>query len=44
MVSELALGGSAVGTGMNTPAGYSNWLQRKLLSLPVFLLFSPEQI
>jgi fumarate hydratase class II len=30
MVSELALGGSAVGTGMNTPAGYPEVVAKKI--------------
>jgi fumarate hydratase class II len=33
MVSELALGGSAVGTGMNTPPGYSELVADKLAEL-----------
>jgi fumarate hydratase class II len=41
MVSELALGGSAVGTGMNTP-DIQNWLQINLLSLRASLLFLPR--
>ena len=35
-LSELALGGTAVGTGINTPKGYSiYWLQRKSPNSPV---------
>jgi len=30
MVSELALGGSAVGTGFNTPSGYSKLVAKKI--------------
>ena len=33
MVSELALGGSAVGTGMNIPAGYSGLVAKKIAEL-----------
>lgn len=33
MVSELALGGSAVGTGLNTPAGYSDLVTKKIAEL-----------
>src|SRR4030042_6617358 len=33
MVSELALGGSAVGTGLNTPAGYSDLVAKKIAEL-----------
>jgi fumarate hydratase, class II len=33
MVSELALGGSAVGTGMNTPSGYSVIVAQKIAEL-----------
>ncbi len=33
MVSELALGGSAVGTGMNTPAGYPEKVAAKIAGL-----------
>ena len=29
-LSELALGGTAVGTGINTPAGYDVWLLKKI--------------
>lgn len=32
-VSELALGGTAVGTGLNTPAGYSELVAEKIASL-----------
>ena len=33
MVSELALGGSAVGTGLNTPPGYSELVSMKIAEL-----------
>jgi fumarate hydratase class II len=33
MVSELAIGGSAVGTGLNTPAGYSTLIANKIAHL-----------
>ena len=33
MVSELALGGSAVGTGLNTPAGYSDLVAKRIAEL-----------
>jgi len=33
MISQLALGGSAVGTGMNTPAGYSEMVAGKIAAL-----------
>ena len=33
MVSELALGGSAVGTGLNTPPGYADLVARKIAEL-----------
>lgn len=33
MVSELALGGSAVGTGLNTPSGYSELVAGKIAEL-----------
>lgn len=33
MVSELALGGSAVGTGLNTPPGYSELVIKKIAQL-----------
>lgn len=33
MVTELAIGGSAVGTGLNTPAGYTQLVVRKLSEL-----------
>jgi fumarate hydratase class II len=33
MVSELALGGSAVGTGLNTPAGYSGLVAAEIAQL-----------
>ncbi len=33
MISQLALGGSAVGTGMNTPAGYSEMVSGKIAVL-----------
>lgn len=33
MVSELALGGSAVGTGMNTPTGYTELVTKKIAEL-----------
>jgi fumarate hydratase class II len=33
MVSELALGGSAVGTGLNTPAGFSELVAKKISEL-----------
>jgi fumarate hydratase class II len=32
-LSELALGGSAVGTGLNTPKGYANLVAEKIASL-----------
>ena len=33
MVSELALGGTAVGTGLNTPAGYDRAVAKKIAEL-----------
>ena len=33
MVSELALGGTAVGTGLNTPKGYSELVAKKIAEL-----------
>mgnify|MGYP001791855106 FL=1 len=33
MISELALGGSAVGTGLNTPVGYSDMVAHKIAEL-----------
>ena len=33
MVSELALGGSAVGTGLNTPPGYAGLVAKKIAEL-----------
>ncbi len=36
MVSELALGGSAVGTGLNTPDGYSDLVAKKITDLTGF--------
>jgi len=33
MVSELAVGGSAVGTGLNTPAGYAEMVTMRIASL-----------
>ena len=33
MVSELAIGGSAVGTGLNTPFGYSGLVAKKIAEL-----------
>jgi len=36
MVSELALGGSAVGTGLNTPSGYSELVAGKIAELTGF--------
>jgi fumarate hydratase class II len=36
MVSELALGGSAVGTGLNTPSGYSELVAQKIAELTGF--------
>ena len=37
-LAELALGGTAVGTGLNTPEGYAEKLQIKLLNLQDYLL------
>ena len=37
-LSELALGGTAVGTGLNTPDGYAEEVANKLLPLVVFHL------
>jgi fumarate hydratase class II len=34
MVRELALGGTAVGTGLNAPKGYSVWWRRRSPSSP----------
>ena len=42
-LSELALGGTAVGTGINTPKGYSELVANILLSLPTYLS-SPQKI
>lgn len=36
MVSELALGGSAVGTGLNTPPGYAELVAKKIAELTHF--------
>jgi fumarate hydratase, class II len=36
MISELALGGTAVGTGLNTPEGYSELAARKIAELTGF--------
>lgn len=36
MVAELALGGSAVGTGINTPEGFSELVARKIAELTGF--------
>ena len=36
MVSELALGGSAVGTGLNTPQGYAEMVALKIAELTGF--------
>ena len=36
MVSELALGGSAVGTGLNTPPGYAELVAKKIAQLTGF--------
>lgn len=33
MIAELALGGSAVGTGLNTPAGFSETVARKVAGI-----------
>lgn len=42
MVSELALGGTAVGTGLNTPKGYDVLVAKKLQSLLHFLLLQRQ--
>ena len=36
MISELALGGSAVGTGLNTPPGYAELVAEKIADLTGF--------
>ena len=33
MVRELALGGTAVGTGLNTPKGYAELVAKKIAEL-----------
>ena len=38
-LSELALGGTAVGTGINTPEGYAELVAKRSLSSRAYLLF-----
>ena len=41
-LSELALGGTAVGTGINTPKGYAKNVAETIAELPGFLLLPPQ--
>ncbi len=41
-LSELALGGTAVGTGINCPAGYDKMVAKKISELTGFLFISAE--